>query len=298
MRSRALLLLGLALVFGALAAFMVNQLSAPQGGDSPGQADSGAPGTAVVLADTDIARGETVTAEMLRVVRLPDDAYPESAFPDIGTALENPPVIAMTALSEGEVLLPDRLSTGMRSRGITGRIPEGYRAIAIPVNAVRGVAGFVLPGTRVDILHTTSVGRQDGQPVTRTLLQDIMVLSINQETSEVVDDPVVGSVASLLASPDEAKALLLAQEVGQLTMALRNDMDDEVTDRANTITLDDLWTLTPEEQMVAAEAARQRAQQEAREAARRAVGIIRGVQVSEQIVSSGEGSPADAGRPD
>lgn len=298
MRSRALLLLGLALVFGGLAAFMVNRL-VTQPDAPPGQADTSAPDTAAVVAGTDIPRGETVTEEMLRVVRLPDGAYPESAFPDIDTVLENPPVIAMTELAEGEVLLPNRLSTGMRSRGITGRIPEGHRAIAIPVNAVRGVAGFVLPGTRVDILHTTSVGRRDEQPVTRTLLQDVTVLSIDQEASEFVEEPMVASVANLLASPDEAKTLILALEVGQLTMALRNDQDDEVIDpeRVNTITLSDLWVLTPEEQVAAEEAARHRAEQRAREAARRPVGIIRGVEVSELIVSPDEGSPAAAVQP-
>lgn len=295
MRSRALLLLGLALVFGGLAAFMVSRL-VTQEDAPPGQADSSAPGTAVVVVGTDIPQGEALSEEMLRVVRLPEDASPESAFPDIETALQNSPVIAMTALTEGEVLLPNRLSTGMRSRGITDRIPEGHRAIAIPVNAVRGVAGFVLPGTRVDILHTTSVGRRDDEPVTRTLLQDVTVLSIDQEASEFVEEPMVASVANLLASPDEAKTLMLAQEVGQLTMALRNDQDDEVSDpeQGNTITLNDLWVLTPEEQAAAEEAARRRAEQRAREEARRPVGIIRGVEISELIVSPGESSAAAA----
>jgi pilus assembly protein CpaB len=280
MQSRALLLLGLALVFGGLAAYFVSQLVRQP--DAPTAQDEivRAPSDAVVVANRDIPRGETLTQEMLRLVQLPGGSYPATAFRSIDAALENPPVLAMTELTAGEIVLPNRLSTGSRSRGLVGRIPDGYRAIAIPVNAVRGVAGFVLPDTRVDILHTTSVGRLDEQPVTRTLLQGVTVLSINQEASEFRDEPMVATVVNLLASPDDAKSLILAQEVGQLNLALRNDTDEERVDPAqlNTITLRDLWVLTPAEQAAAAEAARRRA-------APRTVGIIRGVDIREQTVS-------------
>jgi len=296
MRFRALLLLGLALVFGGLAAFMVNRIVT----DTPSQVDTAptAPGTSVVAAAREISRGETLTEDMLRLVQLPQSAIPENAFSNIADALADPPVLAMDHISEREVLLPHRLSTGIRSRGITGRIPEGKRAIAIAVNAVRGVSGFVLPGTRVDILHTTSIGRLDERPVTRTLLQDVTILSINQDASDIRDEPLVASVANLLVDPDQAKTLILAQEVGSLSLALRSDLDDEVIDRelVSTITLRDLWVLTPEEQAAAAEAARQRAEERAREEARRPVGIIRGLDVSEQIIDPNEDSPAAADR--
>ncbi|MGM0633446.1 MAG: Flp pilus assembly protein CpaB [Pseudomonadota bacterium] len=297
MRSRALLLLGLALVFGGLAAFMVNQLTTSQDAP-PTQTGTSRPDVAVVVASADIPQGATLTDDMLRLARLPEDSFPDSAFRSIGSVLENQPVLAMAQLSEGEVILPNRLSTGNRSRGITGRIPEGYRAIAIPINAVRSVSGFVFPGTRVDVLHTTNVGRQDDEPVTRTLLQDVTVLSINQQASEFVEEPMVGNLANLLVSPDDAKALILAQEVGQLTLALRSDSDNEVMDpsEVRTVTLRDLWTLTPEERAAAQEAARRRAEERARQEALRPVGIIRGTNVSEQIVPPENDSTAAAAR--
>jgi pilus assembly protein CpaB len=154
--------------------------------------------------------------------------------------------IVLVEMRAGEVLLPNKLSTGVAIRGLTTRISNGERAVSIPVNEVRGVGGFVLPGDRVDVLHTTTIGRRDGRPVTRTLIQNMLVLGVDQVSSQATEEPVVVNVVTLLADPEQAKTLTLAQQVGDLTLLLRNE-GDRSEDESPTIALDDLWEYGPED---------------------------------------------------
>jgi pilus assembly protein CpaB len=242
MRSRALIFLALALVLGAVAAYLVNDMLSGQ--VAPAVVEAPAPrveGRATVVASVDLPIGTLLDASHLSVVALPPNAFPASSYTSIEEALATPPVTVMAALSAGEAIIPARLSTGIIYRGITGNITEGKRGISIPVTAVRGVGGFVLPGDRVDVLHTTSVGRRDNQPVTRTLLQDLTVLAIDQTNAQDFAEPTLVNVVTLLTSLEEAKTLTLAQEVGTLTLALRNELDD-AEDKSRTIALNNLWT--------------------------------------------------------
>ncbi|MEX2333945.1 MAG: Flp pilus assembly protein CpaB, partial [Pseudohongiella sp.] len=201
---------------------------------------------ATVVADVDLPIGTELNESHLRVVELPLNAFPVNSFIRVEDTLANPPVTVMTPISEGEVVIAPRLSTGILYRGITGRITEGKRGISIPVNAVRGVGGFVLPGDRIDVLHTTTIGRRDNQPVTRTLLQDLTVLAIDQTNAEDFAEPTLVNVVTLLATQEEAKTLTLALEVGTLTLTLRSGLDHE-EDESRTIALSNLWTWGPQD---------------------------------------------------
>lgn len=280
MRSRALLFLALALALGGAAAYLVNNMLSSQ--TPPAVVEAPAPrveGRATVVADMDLPVGTVLDSSHLRVVALPPNAVPAGSYTSIEDALATPPVTVMSALSASEVILPSRLSTGIVYRGITGNITDGKRGISIPVNAVRGVAGFVLPGDRVDVLHTTSVGRRDEQPVTRTLLQNMTVLAIDQTQAEDFSVPTLVNVVTLLATLEEAKTLTLAQEVGTLTLTLRNELDDSKDD-SSTIALNNLWTWDSEDLGTPATT------QNIAPATRNRVEVIRGLTVNDEVVTS------------
>jgi pilus assembly protein CpaB len=296
MRSRALLLLLLAVVLGSLAAYLVNnivtqQVALPVAVEQPA-------GVPTVVALTDLAVGLELEEIHLRVVELPEEAVPTGSYQTVEEVLAAETPIVLVTMRAGEVILPDKLSTGIALRGLTTRIPDGERAISIPVNEVRGVGGFVLPGDRVDVLHTTAIGRRDGRPVTRTLLQDMLVLGVDQVSSQATEEPVVVNVVTLLAGPEEAKTLTLAQQVGDLTLMLRNEGDGG-EDESPTISLDDLWDFGPEDFMPRSTVSASGSGGSGGGAAselppnQREVQVIRGLEISEQMVEADASSDSN-----
>jgi len=102
---------------------------------------------------------------------------------------------------------------------LSRQVDNGMRAVSIAVNDVVGVAGFVLPGDRVDIMLTRKVG--DTQ-VNEVFMQGVMVLGINQTANQQNDQPIVGRTATVEVTPEQAQKLVLAQTVGTLSFALRS----------------------------------------------------------------------------
>jgi pilus assembly protein CpaB len=275
---KALLLLGLALALGGVAAYMVSSsMNQPVASSEVPVVLETRP---VVVAAADLPVGTTLDRAHLRIAEFPVDTFPANSYQSIDQVFEGDIPVVMIGMQQREVILPQRLSIGVLRRGITARIPDGFRAIAIPVNDVRGVGGFVLPGDRVDVLHTTSIGRKDEKPVTRTLLEGINVLGVDQRSSENQEEPVVVKVVTLLADPEQAKALTLAQQVGHLTLSLRNVGDDGEDDSV-TVALSDLWNYdsgeTPESRAASTQ-----------QTSPRMINVIRGLKIDEESVSRSE----------
>jgi pilus assembly protein CpaB len=138
------------------------------------------------------------------------------------------PPIVLKKIAKNELILPYKLSPFGARSGLPPKIPEDMRAITIAVNEVSGVAGFVLPGNYVDVLLTSNIGRRDKLPATRTLLQNIQVLGVDQLSSEDEDKPKVVNAVTLLVTPKEGKMLSLASKVGKLGLLLRNEFDASI----------------------------------------------------------------------
>jgi pilus assembly protein CpaB len=277
MQYKATLLLGLALVLGGMAAYMVKTAVNQPTGTPEGPAALAV--KPVVVAAADLPSGTLLERAHLKVVDFTEASFPEGSYATIDELLdsETPPVV-IVGLSANEVVLPVKLSIGVVRRGLTTKIPDGLRAVAIPVNDVRGVGGFVLPGDKVDVLHTTTVGRRDEQPVSRTLMQGITVLGVDQNSEENAEDPLVVKVVTLLVNPQQAKTLTLSQQVGHLTLSLRNE-GDVAQESSATVALSDLWNFDPQEKMLATP-------MPVRPARSRNVQVIRGLEVIEERVSS------------
>src|SRR5713101_3270899 len=149
----------------------------------------------------------------------------------------------MAAIYEGEPVLENRLAPKGAGAGLAATIPAGMRAFAVRVNEVVGVAGFVVPGMRVDILIS---GNPPGAAsnlgmVSRTLLQNIEVLSAGQNFQKDAEGkPVQVQVVNLLVTPEQAEILSLASNETRLQLVLRNPLDTQ-TSKTTGIALSSLY---------------------------------------------------------
>jgi pilus assembly protein CpaB len=132
----------------------------------------------------------------------------------------------ITPVAENEPLLAAKMSTKDAGGGLPIIIRDGMRAVSVRVDEVIGVAGFVLPGTRVDVLLTLDKNNDRPQAITKTLLQNVQTLAAGQSvTRDKEGKPQTVTVITLLVSPDDAELLALASKEGRLQLALRNTLD-------------------------------------------------------------------------
>jgi pilus assembly protein CpaB len=178
---------------------------------------------AVVAART-LTVGMLVTKDDVKLVPWPAANQVPGSFTEIEKVV-NRGVIVATA--ENEPLTEAKLAPVGSGAGLPPTIPEGMRAISVKVNEVIGVAGFVIPGTRVDVMVT--VKGSDGKSQTRVVLGNVTVLTAgtryDQERATKDGKPIPTSVVTLLLTPNDAEKLTLGAEEGRVMLALRNPLD-------------------------------------------------------------------------
>jgi pilus assembly protein CpaB len=180
--------------------------------------------TKVVVAASNMDLGTALRAEDLRVIDWPAKSVPEGAFHKseelVGRGLIQP-VVAY------EPLLPGKLASPEAGAGLPPVIPEGMRALSVRVNDVIGVAGYVLPGTRVDVLVTVSPNDNHQDITSKLILPNVQVLTAGTKIERDVEKgkPVSVSVVTLLVDPEQAERLTLASTEGKIQLALRNPLD-------------------------------------------------------------------------
>lgn len=183
---------------------------------------SSKPRKSVVLATEKLPVGATVQRTALKLGSVPEDLFPKGGFSRIEDVLDRP---VIENIQPEEPVLSARLAERGAGVGLAPMIPSGMRAISLRVNDVVGVAGFILPGMHVDVLVT---GRPAGHDdtVTRTVLQDITVLSAGQTIQADNKNPSINvTVVTLLVTPEQAEALVLANSEGRVQLVLRNSGD-------------------------------------------------------------------------
>lgn len=178
----------------------------------------------VVVATTDLQVGAELAADDLQTIQWPANAVPEGAFARtsdvIGRGLIMPVV-------RSEPLLPSKLASKEAGSGLPPAIPPGMRAVSVRVNEVIGVAGYVLPGTHVDVLATASPTEQRGDMTSKVVLTNVQVLTAGTKLEQAGDKgkPVAVSVVTLLVTPEQSERLTLASTEGKIQLALRNPLD-------------------------------------------------------------------------
>jgi pilus assembly protein CpaB len=215
-RSRLLMIGGLALALGLLVSFTVyNRLRTFAGSNTPER------GVPVVVAANDIAVGAKVTGRDLRVIDLPQSAVPPGSFSAISKVVDRGAVLP---ISKGEFVLPSKLAPENAGAGLPALIPAGMRAVSVRVNDVVSVAGFVQPGTHVDVLSTGNQGGNERQ--TTTVLENVLVLAVGRSLDRnAAADAQIAPVITLAVSPDDAQKLALVSTEGRIQLSLRNPTD-------------------------------------------------------------------------
>jgi pilus assembly protein CpaB len=219
-RSRLLMIAGLAIAVGLLASYSVySKLRAGLGG-------SNEPGVDVVVAADDLQVGAKLGENDVRLLRFPQSTVPPGAYGSIDKVLNRGVILP---IGKGEFILPSKLAAANAGAGLASMIPQGMRAVSVRVNDVVSVAGFVQPGSRVDVLSTSSSGG-NGERQTTTVLENVAVIAVgknltrNTGAETQTSSPMV-SVITLLVSPDDAQKLALASQEGRIQLALRNPLD-------------------------------------------------------------------------
>src|SRR6187397_2674920 len=170
--------------------------------------------TQAVVATHALAVGTLVTKDDLKLTAWPAASPVPGSFTEIDKVVNRGVIVPV---SENEPLTESKLAPIGSGAGLTPTITEGMRAISVKVNEVVGVAGFVIPGTRVDVLAT--VRRPDGGSQSRTVLSNVQVLTAgtryDQERATKEGKPIPTSVVTLLLTPDDAEKMTLAAEEGR-----------------------------------------------------------------------------------
>jgi pilus assembly protein CpaB len=186
--------------------------------------------TQAVVATHPIAVGTLVTKDDLKLVAWPAATPVPGSFTELDKVVNRGVVVAV---SENEPLTESKLAPVGSGAGLPPTITEGMRAISVKVNEVIGVAGFVVPGTRVDVLVTAKGSSTAATTETRTVLSNVQVLTAgtryDQERATKEGKAIPTTVVTLLLTPDDAEKLTLASEEGRIMLALRNPLDTAPT---------------------------------------------------------------------
>jgi pilus assembly protein CpaB len=182
------------------------------------------PTTPVVVAGANLPLGAALRREDLRVIAWPANGVPAGSFKDpqelVGRGL-------IQSITENEAVLPGKLAPAGSGAGLPPVIPDGKRAVSVRVNDVIGVAGYVLPGTHVDVLATVSPTNQDTDMTSKVVLTNVLVLASGTKIEQDVEQnkPISVSVVTLMVDPLESERLTLASTEGKIQLALRNPLD-------------------------------------------------------------------------
>jgi pilus assembly protein CpaB len=185
------------------------------------------PNTAVVLtAAMDIPLGTRIEPRHVTPLRMLTDTAPDTAFLNI---VDVEGKIALAEIMKGDILHKARFADQGGGSALAAVVGENMRAVSVRVNDVVGVAGFLLPGNRVDVVAAYR-DRQD--VLSETVVQNVKVLAIDQSASNDKNEPVVVRAVTLEVTPADAEKLILAEQRGSIQLALRNPLDEKVTVKA------------------------------------------------------------------
>ena len=178
----------------------------------------------VMVAATDLDIGAEITAENVRTINWPKNSMPKFAFAEPKDVIGRGIIMPMI---ENEPFLPMKLAGKDGGAGLTPAIPPGLRAVSVKVNEVIGVAGYVLPGTHVDVVATVSPTMNQADMTTKVILTNVEVLAAGTKIERTTDKdkPMPVTVVTMLVDPEQAERLTLASTEGKIQLALRNPLD-------------------------------------------------------------------------
>jgi len=227
MRRSNLIILVVALAMGGIAALMVRnwieRLAAPQ--------PVAATGT-ILVAAAPLAFGTALSEDNVAEIPWAGPQLPDGAFAKKIDLLKDGRRIVLTAMDRSEMIVKPKITAPGQRASLSVLLDEGQRAVTVRVDDIKGVAGFILPGDRVDVVLLRTESRQgETEKSADVLLEYVKVLAIDQLLNERPDQPTVATVAkavTLQVTPEQAQKVLLAGDIGKLSLVLRQPAEGRV----------------------------------------------------------------------
>ena len=223
MNTRLIFIFIIALIFAAIAAMIANNWIKNR--TKPEKMVT----SKVVLAAQDIPFGVKLETFHIETIDWPGGKVPTDSFGNIDDVLGR---ITKNSFYDGEVISAKRITEHLGGSTLSSLISPNSRAISIRVDDVVGVSGFVLPGNHVDIL-ATRISRVNGIPKakSRTILENIKVLAVDQEASTDKEKPAIVKSVTLELKPKQAETISEAMQEGKIQLTLRNPLDSNRVER-------------------------------------------------------------------
>jgi pilus assembly protein CpaB len=217
-KKRGIFLVVLSLVMAVSAAWTANRWITAKAAAEEGALK----GTHVVAAAMAIPYGTKVEGRHVKYVEIPEGVAPTGFFTSFDDVKGR---VATTAISRGEILIEERFAEHDAGSTLAALVGENMRAVAVRVNDVVGVAGFLLPGNRVDIVSARKTNER--RVVTETILHNIKVLAVDQTAATDTNEPIIVRAVTLEVTPKQAETLVQARTEGQIQLTLRNPTQPE-----------------------------------------------------------------------
>ncbi|WP_442753906.1 Flp pilus assembly protein CpaB [Methylocystis sp. JAN1] len=197
----------------------------------------------IVVATKPLSFGTQLTREGLSEAAWPASSIPEGAFKSIDDLLKDGQRVAMAPIAKNEPVLSSRVSGPGEKASLSALIEPGMRAVAVRVDDVRGVAGFIQPGDRVDVVltrveHNAKFDRDESY--SDVLLHNVKVLAIDQQAAERQEKAQVVKAVTLEVTAEQGQKLILAGGAGTLSLILREAGGGKVAEAARRVTMTDL----------------------------------------------------------
>jgi pilus assembly protein CpaB len=275
-RSSSVILLIVAIVMGGAAAYLTRawlqtQVSAP--------VEHGT----IVVAAAPLPFGSTITEDKLAEMPWATSTLPQGAFATKRDLLKDGRRVVLAPVERNEPVLRSKITAPGQRGSLSSILEEGKRAVTVRVDDVRGVAGFILPGDKVDISLIRT--ENNGQSYSDLILQQVKVLAVDQIANERAEQPTVAKAVTLEVTAEEAQKVLLATNIGKLSLILRQ-AGQGVAEETRRITERDLAHVEPAPQPVVAPATAPAPAPVARRAEppTATIGIVRGLRREEYTV--------------
>lgn len=226
MRRSNLIILVLALAMGIVAALMARSWIERRTGQAA------APAGSILVATAALTFGAVLTEDNVTEIAWTEPQLPEGAFAKKIDLFKDGRRIVLAPIDRSEIILKPKVTAPGQRASLSVLLEEGQRAVTVRVDDVRGVGGFILPGDRVDVVLLRSETRQgETENSADVLLDSVKVLAIDQLINERADQPAVATVpkaVTLQVTPEQAQKVLLAGNVGKLSLILRQSGEGRV----------------------------------------------------------------------
>jgi pilus assembly protein CpaB len=239
-RSSTIIMIAFAAVFGLLAVFLAQAWLHSQAEMRARSLDAMKKPLAVqtiVVASKPLRFGAELGSMSLREIPWPEEAVPAGAFSKITDLTSNGRRVVLTPIEANEPVLASKITGSGQRATLSAMLGDGMKAVTIRVNDVEGVAGFVLPGDRVDVMLTRQ--QDKNAAASDVVLQNVRVLAVDQVADERTDKPSVAKAVTLEVEVMSAQKLALSATVGTLSLALRK-AGEATAATTRRITLSDL----------------------------------------------------------